>query len=169
MITARLDVLLHEGYIGKDWMVTEKGFEVLNHPAIHVRKEPFSELSDLDLLCLRYVTPSMRDEQLSRLFNVDYVTVTAKLAKLNSEGLITTNYTLTEEGYNELFQESNQRTEPAAQSRVPAGGELGQETNVPTKTVIIQREIVRVPCKYCGTLNDIATQRFCPNCGAPVK
>jgi len=34
---------------------------------------------------------------------------------------------------------------------------------------IIQREIVKVPCKYCGNLNDLATTRVCPSCGAPVR
>jgi hypothetical protein len=33
----------------------------------------------------------------------------------------------------------------------------------------ITREVVKVPCKYCGTLNIIATDRFCSGCGAPVK
>lgn len=33
----------------------------------------------------------------------------------------------------------------------------------------ITREIVRVPCRYCGNLNDLATARFCSSCGAPIK
>ncbi len=37
------------------------------------------------------------------------------------------------------------------------------------ETTIIQREVVKVPCKYCGALNDISTQRTCSNCGAVVK
>ncbi|OPY28907.1 MAG: lipoprotein NlpI [Methanocella sp. PtaU1.Bin125] len=32
----------------------------------------------------------------------------------------------------------------------------------------IVREIVKMPCKYCGTLMEITKDR-CPNCGAPVK
>ena len=34
---------------------------------------------------------------------------------------------------------------------------------------VIQREIVKVPCKFCGNLNDLATAKFCSGCGAPVK
>ena len=34
---------------------------------------------------------------------------------------------------------------------------------------VTQREIVKVPCKYCGTLNNLATDKFCSGCGAPVK
>jgi Zn finger protein HypA/HybF involved in hydrogenase expression len=34
---------------------------------------------------------------------------------------------------------------------------------------VIQREIVKVPCKFCGNLNELATARFCPSCGAAVK
>lgn len=34
---------------------------------------------------------------------------------------------------------------------------------------VIQREVVKVPCKFCGNLNDLASTRFCPSCGAPVK
>jgi len=34
---------------------------------------------------------------------------------------------------------------------------------------VIQREIVKVPCRFCGTLNELATTRFCPSCGAAVK
>jgi len=37
------------------------------------------------------------------------------------------------------------------------------------KETTIQSEIVKVPCKFCGTLNIIATDRFCAGCGAAVK
>ncbi len=37
------------------------------------------------------------------------------------------------------------------------------------KTIIIQKEVVKVPCKYCGALNEIATQKTCSNCGAVIK
>lgn len=42
----------------------------------------------------------------------------------------------------------------------------------PTKekeTVVIQKEVVKVPCKYCGALNDIVAQKTCSNCGAAIK
>ena len=35
-------------------------------------------------------------------------------------------------------------------------------------TTIIQREIVKIPCRYCGTLNEL-TLRNCPSCGAPIR
>lgn len=37
------------------------------------------------------------------------------------------------------------------------------------ETTIIQKEVVKVPCKYCGALNDLATDRYCTSCGAAVK
>ena len=36
------------------------------------------------------------------------------------------------------------------------------------QTVIIQKEIVKVPCKYCGVLNEV-TAGTCSNCGAAFK
>ncbi len=48
------------------------------------------------------------------------------------------------------------------------------EKQAPQPTIVrerevTQREIVRVPCKYCGSLNDLATAKFCSSCGAPIK
>lgn len=42
--------------------------------------------------------------------------------------------------------------------------------NTPTihKETIIQREIVKVPCKYCGTLVDPVPNNKCPSCGAKI-
>ena len=37
------------------------------------------------------------------------------------------------------------------------------------KETVIQREVVKVRCQYCGALNDLATARFCASCGAPIK
>ena len=34
---------------------------------------------------------------------------------------------------------------------------------------VMTREIVKVPCRYCGTLNVLPTDKFCSGCGAPVK
>jgi hypothetical protein len=34
---------------------------------------------------------------------------------------------------------------------------------------VTTREIVKVPCKYCGNLNELATAKFCSSCGAPIK
>ncbi len=34
------------------------------------------------------------------------------------------------------------------------------------ETKIIEREVVKIPCKYCGTLVDPVRNEKCPNCGA---
>jgi rubrerythrin len=39
---------------------------------------------------------------------------------------------------------------------------------VQKETTIIQREVVKIPCKYCGTLVDPVQDQKCPNCGAAV-
>ena len=36
------------------------------------------------------------------------------------------------------------------------------------ETIIVQKEVVKVSCKYCGVLNEV-TQRTCSNCGAAVR
>jgi len=33
---------------------------------------------------------------------------------------------------------------------------------------VIQREIVKIPCRYCGVLVDAFRADKCPNCGAPL-
>jgi hypothetical protein len=42
-------------------------------------------------------------------------------------------------------------------------------TEIIREKEVIQRDIVKVPCKFCGNLNDLATTRFCPSCGAAGK
>jgi hypothetical protein len=37
----------------------------------------------------------------------------------------------------------------------------------PEPNVIMKEEIVKIPCKFCGTLVDPARDKACPNCGAP--
>lgn len=44
---------------------------------------------------------------------------------------------------------------PAAQAPPPGG------------TTVIEREVVKIKCRYCGTLND-ETARACVNCGASL-
>jgi len=44
-----------------------------------------------------------------------------------------------------------------------------QQANQPTVIKETTREIVKVPCRYCGGLVTPATDRFCPSCGAPFK
>jgi len=36
------------------------------------------------------------------------------------------------------------------------------------KETIIQREVLKVPCKYCNALLDPFQDKTCPKCGAPV-
>jgi hypothetical protein len=62
---------------------------------------------------------------------------------------------------------------PGAQTRRDAlSGSSGDVPTAPYQVVqketIIQREIVEVPCKYCGTLNVLATTKYCTSCGAPI-
>jgi tetratricopeptide (TPR) repeat protein len=39
---------------------------------------------------------------------------------------------------------------------------------IPPNGVVVVREIVRIPCQYCGTLVDI-TRTTCQSCGAPLR
>jgi len=39
----------------------------------------------------------------------------------------------------------------------------------PQPSVVIQREVVKTPCRYCGTLLDAFRVNKCPNCGAPLS
>ena len=34
--------------------------------------------------------------------------------------------------------------------------------------VIVQKEVVKVPCRYCGALLDPIRDNACPKCGAPA-
>jgi len=57
-------------------------------------------------------------------------------------------------------------TPPPAQAAPPAPSQTPQQPQVKEKEVII-REIVKVKCRYCGTLVDSTLSR-CPNCGSPL-
>jgi len=35
-------------------------------------------------------------------------------------------------------------------------------------TMILQKEVVKIPCKYCGNLIDAFRSNSCPKCGAPI-
>lgn len=35
-------------------------------------------------------------------------------------------------------------------------------------TFVLEREVVRVPCRYCGTLVDAFRMSKCPSCGGPL-
>jgi hypothetical protein len=39
----------------------------------------------------------------------------------------------------------------------------------PNKTVVIEREVVKIPCKYCGMLVDPVRDSKCPSCGANLQ
>ena len=42
----------------------------------------------------------------------------------------------------------------------------GEESQVRVKEIV--KEIVKIPCKYCGNLNEITTSK-CQTCGAPIN
>ncbi|MFI5450317.1 MAG: hypothetical protein ACHQ03_11205 [Candidatus Bathyarchaeia archaeon] len=44
----------------------------------------------------------------------------------------------------------------------------GASYRTPQPTVIVEKEVVRIPCKYCNTLIDAFRNNTCPNCGAPL-
>jgi rubrerythrin len=43
-----------------------------------------------------------------------------------------------------------------------------QSAQVIYKEKEIIREVVKVPCEYCGTLVEVTNPK-CPSCGAPLK
>ena len=169
VITEVLDRLWDKDYIGEDSMVTEKGFDLLGEPSIRIREVPPVQLSALELLLLKNVGSSNKDKELSRLANIALETVTAKLDKLYDEDLISKDHMLTEMGFNLLSREASRSAPPPEKNEPLESVKPISAPIAPTRTVVIQREIVKVPCKYCGALNDIATSRKCSNCGAAVK
>lgn len=45
----------------------------------------------------------------------------------------------------------------------------GRTTSTPGVVTVVQKEVVKVPCKYCGALVEITgTTTKCPGCGAPI-
>jgi len=42
------------------------------------------------------------------------------------------------------------------------------QPNTTQQTTIVEREVIKVPCQYCRTLNDIARSKTCSQCGAPI-
>lgn len=46
---------------------------------------------------------------------------------------------------------------------------LEAESNAPHPvTQIIQREVVKIPCRFCGSLNEVTNMK-CLSCGAPIR
>lgn len=43
----------------------------------------------------------------------------------------------------------------------------GEHAQAEPSVIIKEEEIVKVPCKFCGTLVDPVRDKACPNCGAP--
>jgi hypothetical protein len=43
-----------------------------------------------------------------------------------------------------------------------------QDQAMEVKEKVIIKEVVMIPCSYCGALTPL-TALFCPNCGAPHK
>lgn len=55
---------------------------------------------------------------------------------------------------------------------VPAPQQYSEEKATPvtqpvTQREIIQREVVKIPCNFCGTLNEV-TEKRCSGCGASI-
>jgi len=46
---------------------------------------------------------------------------------------------------------------------------VAQSSPVAQTTVIVEKEVVRTPCRYCGCLVDAFRSDKCPNCGAPLR
>jgi len=44
---------------------------------------------------------------------------------------------------------------------------ISGEVAAPEPNVVVEEEIVKVPCKFCGALVDPVRDKACPNCGAP--
>jgi rubrerythrin len=45
----------------------------------------------------------------------------------------------------------------------------GRRLAAPSVTTVVEKEVVKVPCKYCGDLVEITGEATkCPNCGAPI-
>jgi hypothetical protein len=169
IITTTLDELFEADYIGEDSMVTEKGFEILNQRDIRVKDESSVELSALETLLLKSVNRSMNDKSLSKLAQVDLTTVSGKLDRLYEQNLITEDLMLTKRGYNILHRGSELTEEQAPQVDNQERESKGRRTDASTRVVVIQREVIKIPCRYCGMLVDPVRDAKCPSCGANLS
>jgi Bacterial PH domain len=50
---------------------------------------------------------------------------------------------------------------------VPSGMATSQQQTPPPATEVVEREVVKVRCRYCGTLND-ESSKVCSSCGATL-
>lgn len=168
-ITEVMDSMYERDYLGEDSKPTEKGFNVLNRSDVPVKKEEPIELTDLESLLLKNAGSRKNDRELSQSLNVDLKTVTEKMDKLYGMELITDEGFLTEKGFNVLYRAALDSRTAAMMPEAGQPGNLSENERAPPRTVVIQREIVKVPCKYCGSLNDIAGAQTCARCGARVS
>lgn len=166
-VTSTLDDLFDKGYIGPDSMVTERGFDLLNQGELQL-EEPTINLTELEMLLLRTVKRSLNDKALSRLLKVDIATITTKLDKLYELGLITEKHMLTKGGFNVIHSSVHG---PSFETgvRVTKSHAKSDESTMDSKVIVVQREILKVPCKYCGMLIDPVRDSKCPSCGANLR
>ncbi len=170
IITDTLDGMFERGYVGEDSKPTEKGFDLLNQSSIPTRDDTLVGLSDLELLLLKTVRPRSKDKELSQVMNVNLQTVSEKLDKLYEMDLITEDQFLTEKGFNLLHKPSTPESSPIsrAASNERHAAPARKEEFAPMRTLVIQREIVKVPCRYCGMLNELSKVSLCSQCGAKI-
>lgn len=110
---------------------------------------PSHTLTKLDVSILRNLGRTKDPNALASLMNVDVDVIANKISQLTSNGYITASKGLTEKGYITVNEDSND-TPPTQRERE-----------------ILTREIVRIPCRHCGSLVD-QTLAKCPSCGAPL-
>jgi rubrerythrin len=49
-----------------------------------------------------------------------------------------------------------------------SGNDATKDIETRQETKLIEREVVKVPCKYCGTLVDPVRNEKCPSCGGRI-
>lgn len=106
-------------------------------------------LTKLDMRLLKSLGAMKNVDELARATNVDVDVISRKLALLTRNGYITEGKELTEKGY------------------LAVNDETIETPMVHREKEILTREIVRIPCRHCGSLVD-QTLSKCPSCGAPL-
>ena len=46
---------------------------------------------------------------------------------------------------------------------------LASQSSTRPTAVVVEREVVKIPCKYCGNLIDAFRNNTCDKCGAPIR
>ena len=106
-------------------------------------------LTKLDVSILKSLGRMKDENRLADVMNVDVDIIVGKITQLTKTGYITANRGLTEKGYLTVNEDAT-------------GGPTIQR-----EKEILTREIVRIPCRHCGSLVD-QTATKCPSCGAPL-